>query len=99
MPGSKSRGQSELFVTGNLIDLIPTDHVLFQVDQVVDLIWLRAEAEGHYCSDKGRPGIDPEVAVRLRPVGFLTGIVQDRRLLREAQVNIEDPVVLWRQPA
>lgn len=99
MRGSKSRGQFELFVTGNLIDLIPTDHVLCQVDQVLDLIWLRAEIEGHYCSDNGRPGIDPDVAVRLRPAGFLTGIVQDRRLLREAQVNIEDPVVLWRQPA
>lgn len=46
MRGSKSRGQFELFVTGNLIDLVPTDHVLFQVDQVLDLNWLRAEVEG-----------------------------------------------------
>jgi transposase len=35
-----------------------------------------------------RPGIDPEVAVRLMLAGFLLGIVHDRRLMREAQVNI-----------
>jgi len=33
-------------------------------------------------------GIDPEVAVRLMLAGLLLGIVHDRRLLREAQVNI-----------
>ena len=36
----------------------------------------------------GRPGIDPEVAIRLMLAGFLLGIVHDRRLMREAQVNI-----------
>lgn len=34
------------------------------------------------------PGIDPEVAVRLMLAGFLLGIVHDRRLMREAQVNL-----------
>ena len=42
-----------------------------------------------YAADgTGRPGIDPEVAVRLMLAGFLLGIVHDRRLLREAQVNV-----------
>ena len=44
---------------------------------------------GCYAADgAGRPGIDPEVAVRLMLAGFRLGIVHDRRLLREAQVNI-----------
>ena len=34
------------------------------------------------------PGIDPEVAVRLMLAGLLSGIVHDRKLMREAQVNI-----------
>jgi hypothetical protein len=38
-----------------------------------------------YCLDDGRPGIDPEVAVRLMLAGLITGI---RKLMREAQVNI-----------
>jgi transposase len=41
-----------------------------------------------YCCDDGLPGIDPEVAVRLMLAGLLTGIVHDRKLMREAHVNI-----------
>lgn len=88
MLGRKERGQLELFITGSLRDLVPDDHVLVRIDRVLDLSWLRAEVAGLYCADNGRPGIDPEVAVRLMLAGFLLGIVHDRRLMREAQVNI-----------
>lgn len=57
-------------------------------DAVLDLSWLRAEIADLYSPDNGRPGIDPEVAVRLMLAGFLLGIVHDRRLMREAAVNI-----------
>ncbi len=88
MLGHKSRDQLELFVTGSLEQLVPEDHVLARVDRVLDLGWLREEVADCYCTDNGRPGIDPEVAVRLMLAGLLLGIVHDRRLLREAQVNI-----------
>jgi transposase len=87
MLGRKERGQLELFITGSLRDLVPDDHVLVRVDHVLDLNWLPSEVAGLYCADNGRPGIDPEVAVRLMLAGFLLGIVQDRRLMREAHVN------------
>ncbi|HWE18663.1 MAG TPA: IS1182 family transposase [Hyphomicrobiaceae bacterium] len=88
MLGHKERDQLELFITGSLRQLIPDDHVLVRVDRVLDLSWLRAEVADCYCTDDGRPGIDPEVAVRLMLAGLLTGIVHDRRLMRDAQVNI-----------
>ena len=88
MLGHKSRDQLELFITGSLQQLVPEDHVLARVDRVLDLGWLREEVAGCYCADNGRPGIDPEVAVRLMLAGLLLGIVHDRRLMREAQVNI-----------
>jgi len=88
MLGRKERGQLELFITGSLRDLIPDDHVLVKIDQVLDLGWLRAEVADLYCADNGRPGIDPEVVVRLMLAGFLRGVVHDRRLMREAQVNL-----------
>lgn len=88
MLGCKERGQLELFITGSLRQLIPDDHVLARVDRVLDLRWLRDEVSDLYCADNGRPGIDPEVAVRLMLAGFLLGIVYDRRLMREAQVNL-----------
>jgi len=84
----KERDQLELFITGSLRQLVPDDHVFARVDRVLDLIWLREEVGDLYCLDNGRPGIDPEVAVRLMLAGSLLGIVHGRRLMREAQVNI-----------
>jgi transposase len=88
MLGCKERVQLELFISGSLRQLVPDDHILARVDRVLDLSWLRDEVAGFYCASNGRPGIDPEVAVRLMLAGFLLGIVHDRRLLREAQVNL-----------
>ena len=87
MLGHKSRNQLELTLTGSLQQLEPEDHVP-RVDRVLDLGWLREAVTECYCADNGRPGIDPEVAVRLMLAGLLLGIVHDRKLLREAQVNI-----------
>src|SRR5205823_4141718 len=60
-----------------------------RVDRVLNLSWLRDEVRSCYAANgSGRPGIDPEVAIRLMLAGFLVGIVHDRRLMPEAQVNI-----------
>jgi len=88
MLGRKERGQLELFVAGSLRQLVPDDHILVRVDRVLDLTWLHDEVADLYCPGNGRPGIDPEVAVRLMLAGLLLGLVHDRRLMREAQVNL-----------
>ena len=87
MLGGARTEQFEFFV-GSLRDLIPDEHVLARVDRVLDLSWLRAEVADLYCPNNGRPGIAPEVAVRLMLAGFLLGIVHDRKLMREAAVNV-----------
>jgi transposase len=86
--GNQKRWQEDLFVAGPLSSLIPDDHILKLVDHVLDLSWLREEVKDLYCRDNGRPGIDPEAAVRLMLAGFFQGIVHDRKLMREAQVNM-----------
>jgi transposase len=58
------------------------------VDRVLDFELAAAEFAKLYSAANGRPGIDPEIAVRLMLAGFLLGIVHDRRLMREAQVNL-----------
>jgi transposase len=88
MLGTQKRWQEDLFITGSLSSLIPEDHILKQVDKILDLSWLRKEVADLYCSNNGRPSIDPESAVRLMLAGFFQGIVQDRKLMREAQVNL-----------
>lgn len=55
---------------------------------MLDLGWLHEEIAEVYAAGVGRPAIDPEAAVRLMLAGFLLGIVHDRRLMREAQVNL-----------
>ena len=55
---------------------------------MLDLSWLGAEVSALYAAGQGRPSIDPEVAVRLMLAGFFQGIVYDRKLMREAHVNV-----------
>jgi len=88
MLGTQKRWQEDLFVTGPLSSLIPDDHILKQVDKVLDLSWLRKEVADLYCSNNGRPSVDPESALRLMLAGFFQGVVHDRKLMREAQVNL-----------
>lgn len=88
MIGNQERWQEDLFVAGPLSSLIPNDHVLKQVDKVLDLSWLRREVSDCYSETMGRPSIDPESALRLMLAGYFQGIVHDRKLMREAQVNL-----------
>ena len=87
MLGRRGPDQYEFFA-GSLRDLVPDGYVLARVGRVLDLSWLRAEVADLYSPDNGRPGIDPEAALRLMLAGFLLGIVHDRRLMREAAVNV-----------
>ena len=88
MIGNQERWQEDLFVAGPLSSLVPDDHILKQVDKVLDLAWLRDEVKDVYSSFQGRPSIDPEAALRLMLAGFFQGIVHDRKLMRDAQVNL-----------
>jgi transposase len=88
MLGRQERWQEDLFVAGPLRDLIPDDHILKRVDAVLDLSWLRDAVHDCYDHITGRPGIDPEAAVRLMLAGLFHGITSDRKLMREAQVNL-----------
>ena len=86
---SYTRFSTTLTDTTSLRDFVPDDHVLARVDKVLDLGWLRAEVCECYAADGvGRPGVDPEVALRLMLAGFLVGLVHARRLMREAPVDI-----------
>jgi len=88
MIGRRGRLQPTLFIPGSIEDFIPEDHILKRVDRVLELSWLRDEVAGCYCEDNGRPGIAPQAAVRLMLAGFFQGIVHDRKLMREARVNM-----------
>ena len=52
MLGRKNREQFDLFVAGSLEQLIPKDHVLFRVNRVLDLGWLREEVANCYSEER-----------------------------------------------
>lgn len=88
MIGKDDHRQEQLFIEGPVRDLIPDDHILKRVHEVLDLSWLGEEVRECYSQRHGRPSIPPEAALRLMLAGLFEGIVHDRRLMRQAQVNI-----------
>jgi transposase len=86
--GFQDRDQQQLFYVGSLADLVPDDYVLKIIHKSVDFSWIRHEVRYLYDPEQGRPSIDPEAALRLMLAGFILGIVNDRTLMREAQVNL-----------
>lgn len=85
---SKKPPQATCFIPGTLADYVPEDHILKQVQRILDLSWLEPEVKGLYDAANGRPCIAPEQALRLMLAGFFHGVVHDRQLMREAQVNL-----------
>ena len=102
MLGRQARWQEDLFVAGPLRDLIPDDHILKRVDVVLDLSWLRDEVRGLYNERTGRPGIDPEAAVRQTNAKFERRFKRIEALLEEmgktpAQSDLAEMDSLWDQ--
>ena len=80
--------QEVLFIPGRLSDIIPDDHILKRINAAVSFSWVDDLVKDTYDERQGRPCIEPERALRLMLCGFLHGIAQDRKLMREAQVNV-----------
>jgi len=85
MLGRKERDQLELYMCGSLRELVPDDHMLVKVD-AVDLSWLHEEVTELYAAGVGRPGIDPEVAVRLMHWIFI--LVRPRLIARDSPFQV-----------
>jgi transposase len=87
MMGRRERGQGQLFYEFSLDEVVPPDHLVRQIDAVLDLGWVHKELEAHY-SHTGRPSIDPELMIRMLIVGYVFAIRSERRICAEVQVNL-----------
>ena len=76
-----------LFYDFCLEDHVPADHLLRQIDGVLDLDELRDQLKPFY-SLIGRPSVDPELMVRMLLVGYCFGIRSERRLCQEVHLNL-----------
>jgi hypothetical protein len=66
--GSAGRQTRPVFYSFNLDQVVPTDHLVRQIDDVLDLAWVNKELAPYY-SHTGRPSIDPVLMMRMLIVG------------------------------
>ena len=87
MMGRRKSGQGQFFYSFDLDKVVPPDHLVLQIDGLLDLSWVHKELAPYY-SDTGRPSIDPVLMMRMLIVGYVFAIRSERRLCTEVQVNL-----------
>jgi transposase len=87
MMGRLKRDQGQFFYSFCLDEVVPADHRVREIANVLDLSWVHAEL-GPYYSRLGRPSIDPVLMLRMLIVGYVFAIRSERLLCREVQVNL-----------
>jgi transposase len=87
MMGQREDGQAQFFYAFDLDQVVPSDHLVRQIDAVLDLSWIYKDLAPYY-SYTGRPSIDPVLMMRMLIVGYVFAIRSERRLCSEVQVNL-----------
>jgi len=92
MQSKRQRVIYQMTLLPSLEALVPSDHPLRRVDQVLDLSFVDEAVRDRYCPNNGRPGIDPEVLMRLFVLQAMEGINSVRELMRQVPLNL---AYLW----
>src|SRR4029078_6126479 len=87
MLGRQESGQGQFFYAFDLDKGVPPDHLVRQIDGLLDLSWVHKELAPFY-SHTGRPSIDPVLMIRMLIVGYVFALRSERRLCAEVQVNL-----------
>jgi transposase len=87
MMGQREGGQGQFFYAFDLDKVVPADHLVRQIDAVLDLNWVHKELAPYY-SHTGRPSVDPGLMIRMLIVGYVFAIRSERRICAEVQVNL-----------
>ena len=84
MLGPKQEALGALFYEFSLEEHLPQEHLLRSIDRFVDLALIRHHL-APFCSNTGRPSIDPELLIRVLLVGYCLGIRSERSLCEDVQ--------------
>src|SRR5881394_2489382 len=87
MMGRREDSQVQFLYAFDLDKVVPPDHLVRQIDGVLDLSWVHKELAPFY-SHTGRPSIDHVLMIRMLIVGYVCAIRSERRLCGEVQVNL-----------
>ena len=83
---SRNSSKPALFQMVEMECLVPSDHMLRKIDAVLDLSFVPDAVAQCYSATRGRPSIDPELAVRMMLLGVLYDL-SDRELCTEMQMH------------
>ena len=81
----KKREQIQMFC---MDDMVPQDHLLRIIDKAIDWNFIYDLVEDKYCSDNGRPSIDPVMLIKLVLIQYLYGIKSMRQTVKDIEVNV-----------
>jgi transposase len=87
MMGQREVGQGQFFYAFDLDRVVPSDHLVRQIDPVLDLSWVHKELAPYY-SHTGRPSIDPVLMIRMLIIGYVFAIRSERAICAELKVNL-----------
>jgi transposase len=87
MMGRQNNDQGPLFYEFRLDEAVPDDHLVRNIDAVLDLSWVHAELAPHYPA-LGRPSVDPVLMIRMLIIGYVFALRSERLLCRELHVNL-----------
>jgi transposase len=87
MMGRRQDGEVQFLYAFDLDKVVPPDHLVRQIDGILDLSWVHKELAPYY-SHTGRPSIDPALMIRMLLVGYVFALRSERRLCSEVQVNL-----------
>ncbi len=87
MMGRRETSQVQFLYAFDLDKVVPPDHLVRQIDGVLDLSWVHKELAPYY-SHTGRPSIDPALMIRMLLIGYVFALRSERRLCSEVQVNL-----------
>jgi transposase len=85
MVGQQCRSESLFyyFRSGNHVQ---ERHLLRLMDQYISFDFVREKLKP-FCSDTGRPSIDPECLLRILLIGYLYGVTTERNLIEELRMH------------
>lgn len=83
----RHRSEPALFQYVNVEELVPKNHFLRKIDAVLDLSFVREAVAECYSASRGRPSVDPELALKMMLLGHLYDI-GDRELCDEIGMHV-----------
>lgn len=81
----KKREQMQMF---SMEDMVPQDHMLRLIDKAIRWEFIYELVEDKYCSDNGRPSMDPVMLIKIPFIQYLYGIKSMRQTMKEIEVNV-----------